>query len=325
MRSERWNTYNHINVKNELPEEVYTEKQWNEKGFVKICSDAGKQMQPSKNIKSQYTYLLKDEVREATDQDIKELAEQYRKRKRTEYKRRSEQNKESAEQNMYLFENNISQKETINNLSKSLTLKTQALEYAKEKLTYFSRKNTLWTKKIYNISKAYSEEYLSEHLNDDKKVIVIDMITTGIDHDSEILQLSAIDLTANTLINENYKPLLTTPVNSYCKTENKEITEDYERIQNLILDSSTIIGYNALFITERLEFSGFYIPDHIQIVDLMIDFSEVKPNTKFQNKSVSLSECAAYFGYVQKENINDSLEKCLATLYCYNMLNKKKG
>jgi len=291
-------------------DELKTEKQWAASGYLANDKNCGKMLRYNR-MNSMALYLHISEVHKASSEELKEYYRPDQERK----KRITEEKKEEYIRAMIALDREPEYIQTINDLQKRKRLYYQTVNF---------------------ISKAYSDKYLFDHQNYPKRAIVIDTETTGVAYDSEILQLSIIDTLKNVLHNELYKPAL---VDSWPEAQNVNnispemitdkpfIAEDYEKIQNIILESDVIIGYNTQFDIGRLEFAGFYIPESIKIIDLMRDFAPIygEWNEKYgEYKWKKLIDCAAYYNYKWEGKAHDSLQDCLATLHCYNCMYKSE-
>lgn len=164
-----------------------------------------------------------------------------------------------------------------------------------------------------------------------KKAIVIDLETTGVTENDEVLQISIID--------EDGKILL----NQYCRPENKtewpmaekingisfEMVKDKPTlkellsvVENIINSSSLIIGYNVDFdlgFLKRIQTNIQW--SNIITFDVMKAFAEIYKEPKRYGRGYKyqkLSKCASYYKY--KFKAHDSLEDCKATLHCYKKI-----
>lgn len=165
---------------------------------------------------------------------------------------------------------------------------------------------------------------------DRKKIICLDLETTGLDKDvDEILQISAIDGNGEVLINEYIKPErasswesaeavngISPEMVSGCSSIRKRLPE----IQNLINAADLIVGYNIDFDLGFLRQLGINIPQKTVIYDVMAAFAEIygEWNEYFRDyKWQKLQTCATYYGYAGDGAFHDSLEDVRATLYCF--------
>ena len=179
MKSENWNKYSEVKIRNTLPLDlpIKTEKQWNKSGYVKASEDVGHFMRPnmlSTGAEDLKLYLFPDEVRKATKEELYKIREPQRIAREKYIKRQ----KEEAEEKERYFD--------------SLTQENGTIE----------------EKKVLIGNKKLMQEIIKLKGIIPTKTIVIDTETTGLAwYDDEILQLSIIDDSGNILINELFKPL----------------------------------------------------------------------------------------------------------------------
>ena len=168
--------------------------------------------------------------------------------------------------------------------------------------------------------------------------IVIDTETTGLScTEDEILQLSIIDESGKTIYNSYFKPVRHTEwkdamavnkITPEMVADAPSFESELIKINNIMDNVDTIIGYNTLFDTGFLISSGIKMPYEATVIDIMKDFAPIfgdwdKDKNRYKYKS--LSECAKYYNYEWNNDIaHDSLSDCRATLHCYNNIYKKE-
>lgn len=166
--------------------------------------------------------------------------------------------------------------------------------------------------------------------------LIIDIETTGLSSENdEIIQFSAIDEYANTLMNCYIKPIHVKEwdeamaVNGITPQmlEDKPFFGEYkELIQMLFNHAEELISYNGNFDIQFLKANGITIDSDLVHFDVMREFAPIygEWNEKYNcYKWQKLTKCASYFGY--EFNAHDALEDVKATLYCYKqMTNFKK-
>lgn len=168
------------------------------------------------------------------------------------------------------------------------------------------------------------------HCPNPSKIVVFDTETTGHNCNSdEILQFSAIDGEGNILLNTYIRPYLheAWPAAEYINHISQAMVQDAPQLHELIpkirgiFDSAELlISYNGKFDMGFLECCGvdFTSKEHF---DVMLEFAPIfgEWNEHFQDYTwQKLTTCAAYYGFEFKAH--DSLEDCLAVLYCYRAI-----
>lgn len=198
-------------------------------------------------------------------------------------------------------------KDIIENISKKINENKKL-----DKLTKLSRK-------FVDIYEEYSNK------------IILDLETTGIREDDEIIQLSIIDLEGKTLFNEYIKPQIVEEWDDAYKIhkiskemlEDKKNIEEYrQKIQKILNNTTYIIGYGIDFDYKLLKRQGFNV-DHIKKVDISEYFKYLyrKILKDINAKRPKLIECASFYGF-KGDNYHDSLTDCMATLYSYKAMYK---
>ena len=159
----------------------------------------------------------------------------------------------------------------------------------------------------------------SDKLFNDKKVIVFDTETTGLDcYRDEILQLSVINGTGKVLFNEYIKPLYKCfwkkaeaihGISPRTVENCKHFKFHKRKIQRVFNKAKVLIAYNADFDLGFLRRAGIKInTDKKIIIDPMNDYSDYN-HCKWQKLLV----VARRYGYVFAAH--DSLEDVKATLF----------
>lgn len=172
-----------------------------------------------------------------------------------------------------------------------------------------------------------------------ERTIVIDTETTGLDSSKdEILQLSIIDESGNTLFNEYFKPIKVKDwkaaesvngISPEMVADCKDIYHYFGEIQQILYDADTIIGYNTEFDLNFLVNCGFELYEDVETVDVMREFAPIygEWNEDRQDyKWQKLTTCAAYYGYDwSNAAAHNSLGDCLATLFCYTKMKSERN
>ena len=166
--------------------------------------------------------------------------------------------------------------------------------------------------------------------------IILDTETTGLSEiDDELLQVSIIDNAGAVLYNSYIKPLIhrawkeAEAVNhispkmvAYAPT----IYEEMPKINAILRNAKTIIGYNTDFDLNFLYFSGGISVKDKEIVDVMELFAPIygEWNDYYGSfKRKNLGVAAKYFGYdwnSRPEGAHNSLADCYATLFVYDKI-----
>ena len=161
-----------------------------------------------------------------------------------------------------------------------------------------------------------------------EKVMVLDIETTGLHApEDEVLSLTIIDGTGETLFYDSFKPEHNTAwpeaqaVNGISPDDVADgsiFTEETEYINLLLAKAAVIVGYNHEgFDLPFLAQFGVCPPEDVKLVDVMIDYAEIKGEWDKNHqdwKWQKLTACAAHYGY--QYQAHDSLEDVKATLFC---------
>ncbi|MGB4984302.1 MAG: 3'-5' exonuclease [Erysipelotrichaceae bacterium] len=167
-----------------------------------------------------------------------------------------------------------------------------------------------------------------------KKIVVYDTETTGLDFDTdEIVQLSIIDFdTDEVLYNQKFKPINKHP--NYAQAEKitgiklsdlqdcPSFDSCKKEIQKIFDDADILMAYNIDFDNGMLATSGISGLDEKKQIDVMIKFAEFYGELRSDGelKWKKLSFASEYFGF--KFNYHDSLEDIKATKMVYNEMLK---
>ena len=171
------------------------------------------------------------------------------------------------------------------------------------------------------------------------EVIVLDIETTGLSWiEAEILQISIISGTGETLYNSYLRPLhhMAWPeaekinkITPSMVADAPNIYHEMPKINGILKHAKTIIGYNhAGFDLPFLKQFGAVVPDAAEINDVMLEFAPIYgewDNVHDDYRWKSLIDCAAYYGYDQGEDAaHNSLSDCRATLHCYHAIHQSE-
>ncbi len=304
-----------VRTKIRIPkEELQTDKQWAKQGYVvdrpSTAYARGAYLWTSSYCSRKCLYYFSDEVRKGTDDEIKKFFAPERAR-RNAATRKCRERKKAEEEKL---------KKVFDSLDK-LQIKTENID-----------KSNL---DIRSICKEIIKNTESDNSNA-VSVIVIDTETTGLDATTdELLKVSIISDTKETLYDSYLKPLFVDNWKSAEKIngitpdmvkDSPTVLTECVKINDIVSKADFIIGYHPDFDLEFLVHIGCEIKDTAEIIDVAALFAEVYgewseyyESYKFQK----LTTCASYYGYDWQGKPHDSLADCMATLYCYEKMQKE--
>ncbi len=170
--------------------------------------------------------------------------------------------------------------------------------------------------------------------------IVLDIETTGLNLiDDEILQLSIIAGSGETLYDSYFKPLHLTKwdaaqkINGISPATVKKaplLYHEIPKINGILKHAKTIIGYNHLnFDIPFLQLFSAVFPADAALFDVMTAFAPIYGEWDDEHNGYKwqrLSTCAAYYGYDWgADTAHNSLADCRATLHCYRAILQNGG
>lgn len=158
------------------------------------------------------------------------------------------------------------------------------------------------------------------------RAAILDVETTGLNpRVSEVLQLAIVDSNdGGVVLNDFYD----VSVDSWPEAQAvNKITKEMVRglpflkdeameVSEILANFDVIVGYNITFDLEFLKNAGVKIP-RVPIVDLMVDFSEMKG--EYVLKRWKLSQACAWAG-CELLKAHDAVTDSMATLALYNKL-----
>lgn len=167
-------------------------------------------------------------------------------------------------------------------------------------------------------------------------LVILDTETTGLNSESELLQVSIIDGNGKTLFDSYIKPYGTESwkeaerINGITSKTVKRapfLHEVASQIITAINSGNTLIGYNIGFDIARLKDNGIdgRTFDNLDIIDVMKEFAPIYGEWNEKRncyKWQKLTTACKYYGYEFKAH--DSLEDVKATLYVYKKIVEKK-
>lgn len=199
-------------------------------------------------------------------------------------------------------------------------------------------KNTELASKLAELEKTAIKLIRQTSLSPDKSAdtIIIDTETTGLDAMwDELLQVSIIDVEGNELYNSYIKPLhhqswveaeavnhITPKMVAYAPT----IYEEMPKINAILGNAKTIIGYDTSFDLDFLYVSGGISVNDKTVIDVMDEFAEEYGEWDKQHDSYKwqkLTTAAEYYGYdwnSRPGGAHNSLADCYATLFVYDKI-----
>ena len=189
-------------------------------------------------------------------------------------------------------------------------------------------------KKIHNNIEKHEKylkllRYCKQNL-DKLNPIIVDVETTGVKRNDEILQVSIINLNGDILFNRYIRPRNVEEweraynihgIDKELVMNEKDISYYRRSIEKILKKHKLIIGYQVYSDVTFFERSKINCNNNV-ILDISYPFYQLFKNEKvLEDKPIpSLSDCASFFEY--NFNAHDSLSDCQATLVCFNNLLK---
>lgn len=161
---------------------------------------------------------------------------------------------------------------------------------------------------------------------DPARILTLDLETTGLTADAEIIQLSIMNGFGQVLLNRYFRPIHTERWDEAMEvnhiTPEQVAHEDpfilwADEVSRLFMDADLIVGYGTFNDIERLYESGVVLPDRDIYLDLAEAFSLIHYKETKTITYTKLRNCAAYYGYDSRRSWHDSLTDTDATLFCF--------
>lgn len=302
MKSERWQESKSILLsRQDFRDELKTERQWAKAGYLPLSEECGKKLRPSRfstgSVNTLPRYLLPEEVRAASSDELAEYFKPERERKAAQAaKRRAKLRREREKE-------------------KEQALLILALNEQREKVLAITQ----------------SVELPAETSGG----IVIDTETTGLcDGEDEILQLSIVSESGEKLFDSYFRPLhkswsaaqAVNNISPEMVADAPSIADKAAEIQKILNSADKIIGYNTYFDVNFMRAAGLIIPKRATVIDIMPTFAEIYGEWSDYHgdyKWQKLTTCAAYYHFDWNSitmSAHNSLADCFATLHCFKCI-----
>lgn len=302
MKSERWQSSTSILLSfQDFKDELKTERQWAKAGYLPLSEECGKKLRPSRfstgSVNTLPRYLLPEEVRAASSDELAEYFKPERERKAA----------QAAERRAKLRREREKEKEQA--------LLILALNEQREKVLAITQ----------------SVELPAETSGG----IVIDTETTGLcDGEDEILQLSIVSESGEKLFDSYFRPLhkswsaaqAVNNISPEMVADAPSIADKAAEIQKILNSADKIIGYNTYFDVNFMRAAGLIIPKRATVIDIMPTFAEIYGEWSDYHgdyKWQKLTTCAAYYHFDWNSitmSAHNSLADCFATLHCFKCI-----
>ena len=165
------------------------------------------------------------------------------------------------------------------------------------------------------------------------EAVVVDIETTGLESNDEILELSIVSESAEVLFTSYFRPLYLSDwsdaesVNSITPDSVSSaplFAEKISEINSILSNAKKIIFYNADFVLWYLKKYGVELSDETEVISVMELFSKSygEYNEYYEDYHYqSLEFCAEYYNYEWGTGHNhESISDCLAILHCWNKM-----
>ncbi|MEE1282871.1 MAG: 3'-5' exonuclease [Acutalibacteraceae bacterium] len=309
-------------------DELQTERQWAKQGYVVDRPSAeharGQQLWTNSFCRIKCLYYFKAEVRKGTEDELRKYFEPERKKRNALAKKKREQKKEEREEEKR-------RKQAIANAVDNLKSSDDGLIKRLKEIIGTQQTSD-------EIIPILCREIIKQVIPTNTKistVIVVDTETTGLDYSTdELLQVSIISDEREILYNSYIKPMKhnqwieaqrVNHISPDMVKDSPTILSECVEINSILKQADVIIGYNTYFDLDFLANVGCEIKDTAVIIDVMHIFAEIYgewSDEYSEYKLKSLITCASHYGYEWQGSAHDSLADCLATLYCYEQINK---
>lgn len=312
-----WGLIGNVACSTDIPQkykdDIKTERQWALLGYVPRDESGGNRLWSNHFCNGAFTYLHRDEVREAdkTELDSFFAAERKQRNKREKARRKALREERERMEALRILEEQEREKERL------------FLE-AREK---------------YIAECRLASEKMEQYDLRTSSVIVLDTETTGLDPSrDELLQISILDGTDGSVLFDSFvKPTLATEwhgamavngITPEMVANAPDILSLVPLLNYIMRDAKVLIAYNGSFDMAFLKAFGVDLSAIQSVVDVMKDFAVVYGDWNDYHKSFTwkkLTVCASYFGYEWgKGEAHNSCEDCKATLYCYKKMQEPK-
>ena len=287
--------------------EYNTIRQWAKRGFLPIEGEQGVELWANCNYQDKFIYYSPEQVAPASKEQLNNFFRPERERRNAKAKQKREKKKVEK-----LAELERKQQDIINEAIKPYLARISELQ------------SIIKTISTYNAP-----------ADNAGKTIIIDTETTGLyPEKNELLQVSIIDYSGETLFDSYFKPCAASwkeaeRVNHITPETVKNapgISEKIAEINEILSQADVIIGYNTNFDIDFLRSNGAILSASVEIVDVMEIFAEIYGdyNEYFGNdKWQQLTTAANYYDYdwnSRPEGAHNSLADCYATLFVFKKI-----
>ncbi len=295
-----------------------TERQWNQIGKFWNEDAIGVEMWANSYHQNCYIYYDDSQVHDGTPEEIEQFSV-------------SEQEKRKVASQNYRRRKKARQENYQRELEKLVQAEEERMNLEQQR----KERNQQWQCQSLRLLEKFSIQQMKQISGDTTSAeIAIDIETTGLDGDDEILELSIVSVSGDVLFASYFRPLYKSDwsdaedvngISPESVSSAPLFVEKIAEVRTLLSTAKKVICYNANFVLWYLKKYGVELSGETEVISVMEmfatsygEYNEYYEDYYYQ----SLAFCAEYYKYDWGKGHNhESTADCLAILHCWNNMN----